>query len=35
MHLNSFQPQNVPLPPMLNEMAGVKGDSQFVALYYI
>jgi len=31
---NSFQFLNVPLPPMLLEMAGVKGDSQFVALFY-
>jgi hypothetical protein len=31
---SSFQPLNVPLPPMLLEMAGVEGDSQFVSLYY-
>jgi len=29
-----FQPLNVPLPPMLLEMAGAKEDNQFVALYY-
>lgn len=31
---NNFQPFNIPLPLMLLEMAGFKGDSQFVALYY-
>lgn len=31
---NSFHCLSVPLPPMLLEMAGVQGDSQFVALYY-
>lgn len=31
---DNFQILNVPLPPMLLEMAGVKGDSQFVAFYY-
>lgn len=31
---NSFQPLSVPLPPMLVEMVGVEGNSQFVSLYY-
>lgn len=30
----SFNSIDIPLPPMLLEMAGVKGDSRFVALYY-
>jgi hypothetical protein len=32
---NSFKPLSVALPPMLLSMAGVKGESRFVALYYM
>jgi hypothetical protein len=31
----SFKALDVSLPPMLLEMAGVKGDSRFVSLYYM
>lgn len=31
---SNFHSLSVPLPPILLEMAGVQGDSQFVALYY-